>query len=65
MNNNFNPIGFIGTGLMGVCFIKRLSEVNYLINAYDKRQEKLELLKGEDKVSLSINPAQVLSLIHI
>ena len=59
MNNNFNPIGFIGTGLMGVCFIKRLSEVNYLINAYDKRQEKLELLKGEDKVSLSINPAQV------
>ena len=49
MNSNFNPIGFIGTGLMGVPFIKRLSEVNYLINAYDKRQEKLELLKGKIK----------------
>ena len=59
MKNNFNPIGFVGIGLMGVSFVKRLSKVNYLINAYDKRQEKLELLKGEDKVSLSMNPAQV------
>ena len=39
MNNNFKPIGFIGIGLMGASFVKRLSELNYLINAYDKRKE--------------------------
>ena len=59
MNNNFKPIGFIGIGLMGTSFVKRLSELNYLINAYDKRKEKLESLNNKKRVTLCANPAQV------
>ena len=59
MNNNFKPIGFIGIGLMGASFVKRLSELNYLINAYDKRKEKLESLNNKKRVTLCANPAQV------
>ena len=59
MNDNLEPIGFIGTGLMGLSFIKRLSKKNYIIHAYDKNKEKLELLKNEKKVFLSTSPSNV------
>ena len=53
------PIGFIGIGLMGFSLVKRLLEVNYSINAYDKNEEKLKFFQNENKVSICINPAQI------
>mgnify|MGYP001406722905 FL=1 len=43
MNNYKKSIGFIGIGLMGFSLVKRLLEVNYSINAYDKNEKRLEL----------------------
>ena len=42
--NNLN-LGFIGVGLMGLSLVKRLSNLNYKIDAYDKNLKKLEPLK--------------------
>ena len=42
--NNLN-IGFIGIGLMGLSIVKRLSYLDYKIEAYDKNLEKLNPLK--------------------
>ena len=39
--NNLN-LGFIGIGLMGLSLVKRLSYLDYKIEAYDKNLEKLE-----------------------
>ena len=38
-------LGFIGVGLMGLSLVKRLSNLNYKIDAYDKNLKKLEPLK--------------------
>ena len=59
MNNYKKPIGFIGIGLMGFSLVKRLLEVNYSINAYDKNEKRLELFQNENKVSICINPAEI------
>ena len=59
MNDYKKPIGFIGIGLMGFSLVKRLLEVNYSINAYDKNEEKLKFFQNENKVSICINPAQI------
>ena len=39
--NNLN-LGFIGVGLMGLSLVKRLSNLGYKIDAYDKNLKKLE-----------------------
>ena len=38
--NNLN-LGFIGVGLMGLSLVKRLSNLDYRIDAYDKNLKKL------------------------
>ena len=42
--NNLS-LGFIGVGLMGLSLIRRLSYLDYKIEAYDKNLKKLEPLK--------------------
>ena len=42
--NNLN-LGFIGVGLMGLSLIRRLSYLDYNIEAYDKNLKKLGPLK--------------------
>jgi len=59
MSNLFKKIGFIGVGLMGYSFVKRLSQAKYNINAYDKDENKLKLVKNIKNVSCSQNPSAV------
>ena len=59
MSNLFKKIGFIGVGLMGYSFVKRLSQADYNINAYDKDENKLKLVKNIKNVSCSQNPSAV------
>ena len=59
MSNLFKKIGFIGVGLMGYSFVKRLSQAEYNINAYDKDENKLKLVKKIKNVSCSQNPSAV------
>ena len=59
MSNLFKKIGFIGVGLMGFSFVKRLSQAVYNINAYDKDENKLKLVKNIKNVSCSQNPSAV------
>ena len=59
MSNLFKKIGFIGIGLMGYSFVKRLSQAEYNINAYDKDENKLKLVKNIKNVSCSQNPSAV------
>ena len=59
MSNLFKKIGFIGVGLMGYSFVKRLSQAEYSINAYDKDENKLKLVKNIKNVSCSQNPSAV------
>jgi 3-hydroxyisobutyrate dehydrogenase-like beta-hydroxyacid dehydrogenase len=59
MSNLFKKIGFIGVGLMGYSFVKRLSQGEYNINAYDKDENKLKLVKNIKNVSCSQNPSAV------
>lgn len=59
MSNLFKKIGFIGVGLMGYSFVKRLSQAEYNINAYDKDENKLKLVKNIKNVSCSQNPSAV------
>lgn len=59
MSNLFKKIGFIGVGLMGCSFVKRLSQAEYNINAYDKDENKLKLVKNIKNVSCSQNPSAV------
>ena len=49
--NNLN-IGFIGVGLMGLSIVKRLSYLDYKIDAYDKNFKKLEPLKKISNIRL-------------
>ena len=49
--NNLN-IGFIGIGLMGLSLVKRLSYLDYKIEAYDKNLEKLDPLKNMSNIKL-------------
>ena len=59
MSNLFKKIGFIGVGLMGYSFVKRLSQAEYNINAYDKDENKLKLVKNIKNVSCSQNSSAV------
>ena len=59
MSNLFKKIGFIGVGLMGYSFVKRLSQAEYNINAYDKDENKLKLIKNIKNISCSQNPCAV------
>jgi len=59
MSNLFKKIGFIGVGLMGYSFVKKLSQAEYNINAYDKDENKLKLVKNIKNVSCSQNPSAV------
>jgi len=59
VSNLFKKIGFIGVGLMGYSFVKRLSQAEYNINAYDKDENKLKPLNNIKNVSCSQNPSAV------
>ena len=56
--NNLN-IGFIGIGLMGLSLVKRLSYLDYKIEAYDKNLEKLDPLKKISNIKLIQNASQI------
>ncbi len=56
--NNLS-LGFIGVGLMGFSLIRRLSYLNYKIEAYDKNIEKLEPLKKITNVRLIQNSSKI------
>ncbi len=56
--NNLS-LGFIGVGLMGLSLIRRLSYLNYKIEAYDKNIEKLKLLKKITNVRLVQNGSKI------
>ena len=56
--NNLN-LGFIGVGLMGLSLVKRLSNLNYKIDAYDKNLKKLEPLKKLLNVRLNQKASEV------
>ncbi len=56
--NNLS-FGFIGVGLMGLSLVRRLSHLDYKIEAYDKNLEKLEPLKKITNIRLSQNPSEI------
>ena len=56
--NNLN-LGFIGVGLMGLSLVKRLSNLDYKIDAYDKNLKKLEPLKKLSNVRLNQKASEV------
>ncbi len=56
--NNLS-LGFIGVGLMGLSLIRRLSYLNYKIEAYDKNLKKLEPLKKITNVRLNHNVSKI------
>ena len=56
--NNLN-IGFIGIGLMGLSLVKRLSCLDFKIEAYDKNLEKLDTLKKISNIKLIQNASQI------
>ena len=56
---NILSLGFIGVGLMGLSLIKRLSYLNYKIEAYDKNLQKLEPLKKISNVKLNKNASEI------
>ena len=56
--NNLS-LGFIGVGLMGLSLVRRLSHLDYKIEAYDKDSEKLETLKKISNIELSQNASEI------
>ena len=56
--NNLN-LGFIGVGLMGLSLVKRLSNLGYKIDAYDKNLKKLEPLKKISNIRLNQNVSEI------
>jgi 3-hydroxyisobutyrate dehydrogenase len=56
--NNLS-LGFIGIGLMGLSLVKRLSYLNYKIDAYDKNLKKLEPLKEISNIRLNQNVSEI------
>ena len=56
--NNLS-LGFVGVGLMGLSLIRRLSYLNYKIEAYDKNLEKLKPLKKLTNVRLNQNASKI------
>ena len=56
--NNLS-LGFIGVGLMGLSLIRRLSYLDYKIEAYDKNLEKLEPLKKISNIRFIQNTSQI------
>jgi len=61
VNSYIGKIGFIGVGLMGYSFIKRLSQANYHVNANDKDKNRLKLLNNLKNVSLSKTPSDIVN----
>ena len=47
MSNNDKNIGFIGLGLMGQGFTKRLCSRGYRVHGFDRAPEKIEAAKGQ------------------
>ena len=56
--NNLS-LGFIGVGSMGLSLIRRLSYLDYKIEAYDKNLKKLEPLKKITNVRLNLNTSKI------
>ena len=56
--NNLS-LGFVGVGLMGLSLVKRLSYLDYKIEAYDKNLEKLKPLKKITNVRLNQNASKI------
>ena len=56
--NNLN-LGLIGIGLMGLSIVKRLSYLNYKIDAYDKNFKNLELLKKISNIRLNQKASEI------
>ena len=56
--NNLS-LGFIGVGLMGLSLIRRLSYLDYKIEAYDKNLKKLETLKKITNVRFNQNASKI------
>ena len=56
--NNLS-LGFVGVGLMGLSLVKRLSYLDYKIEAYDKNLEKLKPLKKITNVRLNQNASEI------
>ena len=56
--NNLS-LGFVGVGLMGLSLIRRLSYLDYKIEAYDKNLDKLEPLKKISNIRLMQNASQI------
>ena len=54
-----NNLGFIGVGLMGLSLVKRLSYLDYKIDAYDIDIEKLEPLKKISNIRLNQNVSEI------
>ena len=52
-------LGFIGVGLMGLSLVKRLSNLGYKIDVYDKNLKKLEPLKKISNVRLNQNVSEI------
>ena len=52
-------LGFIGVGLMGLSLVRRLSYLDYKIDAYDKNLEKLEPLKKISNIRLNKNASEI------
>ena len=50
---------FIGVGLMGLSLVKRLCYLDYKIEAYDKKLEKLEPLKKISNIRLNKNASEI------
>ena len=61
MSNFFEKIGFIGIGLMGYSFVKRLQKAKYHVHVYDKDKNRLKLLNSLKNLSFDESPCEISS----
>ena len=59
MSNFFEKIGFIGIGLMGYSFVKRLQKAKYHVHVYDKDKNRLKLLNSLKNLSFDEIPCEI------
>ena len=59
MSNFFEKLGFIGVGLMGYSFVKRLQKAKYHMHVYDKDKNRLKLLNNFKNLSFDQNPCEI------
>ena len=59
MSNFFEKIGFIGIGLMGYSFVKRLQQAKYHVHVYDKDKNRLKLLNSLKNLSFDESPCEI------